>query len=80
MSFKVQVTSDKFDEGTLRILCAEQVISALSLLCINQKEDCITINANVIGEALHGIELLLGDGRRMLESGFDREQLAEGGQ
>lgn len=66
MSFNISIDSDTYDAGTLRLLCAEQLVSTLATLALNQKENSILINADILGEAMLGIELLLTDSRKLL--------------
>lgn len=66
MSFNISIDSDTYEAGTLRLLCAEQLVSTLVTLATNQRDGCILINADILGEAMHGIELLLTDSRKLL--------------
>lgn len=63
-----KLDSDDYEAATLRLQCAEQLVSTLVTFALNQRDNSILINANVLGEAMHGIELLLSDSRKLLNN------------
>lgn len=63
-----KLDSDDYEAATLRLQCAEQLVSTLVIFALNQRDNSILINANVLGEAMHGIELLLSDSRKLLNN------------
>lgn len=69
MSISIELS--KFDQGTLRLLCAEKIVSCMSALFLGQGEDADAISDQLLGEALHGVQLLIADGRALLEGGSD---------
>ena len=66
MSYVIGIDSDIYEEATLRSRCAEQIASLISMLCQEQRDGGVVLNASVLGDAMHGIELLLQDSQKLL--------------
>lgn len=69
----VEINTSKHEDGLMCIQCAEGIISTLSNLCLNQNGGSVQINSDMLGEALHGIDMLLIKGRKMIEKAVARE-------
>lgn len=69
--------SDDYDAGTLRLTCANQMLSTLvNLLATHDTKGPFQINAHRLAESLHGVSLLLDEAEQKFSTSTGMQEVA----